>query len=311
MTISPQRKLVLEITIEPGTGKALELRRGQVLRIAQTSGRQCADFNCFNLHDHKEFFHTGRTRHLHGLHPTKGDFLWSAPPRERPMMAIIEDTVGTNDVLYPRCSAFLFEHQYGLPVHTNCHDIQAEAQREFGLTPDDVHDSFNFFMHTGVDSGGRPFIAKNTAGPGDYVELLALMDVLAVPNVCGADVMMTSDFELKPLKLTVFDGAEADWAAVSEPPRLLNQRSPVQFKVKNIKADRELYRDASYRPEFTNVPLVISELELELTAEELGWVRELAATGRYGESEAEVLRYVFFTWWIAQFMRGPKHVPKA
>ena len=93
-------------------------------------GRQCADFNCFNLHDYKEFFHTGRTRHLHGLHPGKGDFLWSAPPRERPMMAIIADTVGTNDVLYPRCSGYLFEYHYGLPVHTNCHDIQAEAQRE-------------------------------------------------------------------------------------------------------------------------------------------------------------------------------------
>ena len=80
---SSDRKLLYELVIQPGTGKALEMRRGQVLRISQTSGRQCADFNCFNLHDYKEFFHTGRTRHLHGLHPTKGDFLWSAPPRER------------------------------------------------------------------------------------------------------------------------------------------------------------------------------------------------------------------------------------
>ena len=79
------------------------------------------------------------------------------------MMAIIEDTVGTNDVLYPRCSGFLFEHQYGLPVHTNCHDIQAEAQREYGSTPDDVHDSFNFFMHTGVESG-RPSLHRREHG---------------------------------------------------------------------------------------------------------------------------------------------------
>jgi uncharacterized protein YcgI (DUF1989 family) len=307
MTTSLDRKTVQELTIEPGTGKALELRRGQVLRIEQTSGRQCADFNCFNLHDYKEFFHTGRTRHLHGLHPTKGDFLWSAPPRERPMMAIIEDTVGTNDVLYPRCSAFLFEHHYGLAVHTNCHDIQAEAQREFGLTPDDVHDSFNFFMHTGVDAAGRPFIAKNTAKPGDYVELLALMDVLAIPNVCGADVMMTSDFELKPLKLTVFEAVDRDWSRISEPPRLKNQRSPSEFKVKNIKADRELYRDSSYRPEFTNVPLQISELEVNLTDDEIAWIQQLKSTGKYGESDAEVLRYVFFTWWIGKFMHGPKH----
>jgi len=304
---SSQRKILKELTLEPGTGKALEVRRGQVLRIAQTSGRQCADFNCFNLHDYKEFFHTGRTRHLHGLHPTKGDFLWSAPPRERPMMAIIEDTVGTNDVLYPRCSGFLFEHQYGLPVHTNCHDIQAEAQREYGLTPDDVHDSFNFFMHTGVSPDGHPFIAENTAREGDYVEVLALMDVLAVPNVCGADVMKTSDFELKPLTLTVFEATAEDWRNVPDFPKLRNQRSPADFKVKNIKVDRELYRDESYRPEFVNVPLVISELEVELSPSEMESLERLKATGKYGDTDAEVLRYVVFTWWISRFMRGPKH----
>ena len=302
-----RRRVAQELVIEPGTGKALELRRGQILRIEQTAGRQCADFNCFNLHDYKEFFHTGRTRHLHGLHPTKGDFLWSAPPRERPMMAIIEDTVRTNDVLYPRCSAFLFEHQYGLPVHTNCHDIQAEAQREYGLTPDDVHDSFNFFMHTGVDQEGRPFIAKNTAKRGDYVDLLALIDVLAVPNVCGADVMMTSDFELKPLKLSVLEATEDDWRAVVEPPRRVNQRTPADFKVQKIKADRELSRDTGYRPDFTNVPLTISEIDVDLTDAELDMLRRLAASGKFGETDAEVLRYVFFTWWIAKFMNGPKH----
>ncbi len=110
---------------------------------------------------------------MHGLHPTKGDFLWSAPPRERPMAYVLEDTVGTNDALYPRCSAFLFEFHYGLPVHTNCHDIQAEAQREYGLTPDDVHDSLNFFMHTGVDQNGRPYIASQSARKGDHVDLLS------------------------------------------------------------------------------------------------------------------------------------------
>jgi uncharacterized protein YcgI (DUF1989 family) len=302
-----QRRLMQELVIVPGTGRALEVRRGQILRIEQVVGRQCADFNCFNLHDYKEFFHTGRTRHLHGIHPTTGDFLWSAPPRERPMMAIIADTVGTNDILYPRCSGFLFEYQYGLPIHTNCHDIQAEAQREFGLTPDDVHDSFNFFMHTGIDAIGRPFIAKNTARKGDYVELLALIDVLAVPNVCGADVMMTSDFELKPLKVVVFEAADSDWAAVTEPPRAKNQRTPADFRVQRIKPDRALQRDPTYQPEFTNVPLQHADIEVTLTAEEMKQLRGLVATGKFGETEAEVLRYLFFTWWIGKFMRGPKH----
>jgi uncharacterized protein YcgI (DUF1989 family) len=302
-----RRRVLQELVIEPGTGKALPLARGQVLRIEQTVGRQCADFNCFNLHDYKEYMHTGRTRHMHGLHPTKGDFLWSAPPRERPMMAILADTVGTNDALYPRCSAFLFEYHYGLAVHTNCHDIQAEAQREFGLTPDDVHDSLNFFMHTGVDANGRPFIADNRAGQGDYVELLALIDVLAVPNVCGADVMATSNFELKPLRLVVAEAADEDWAGLSSLPRYRNQRTPADFKIPAIKADRELRRDPRYRPEFVNVPLRTSEVAVRLEPAETEMLRRLAATGRYGETDGEVLRHVFFSWWIGKFMHGPKH----
>jgi hypothetical protein len=35
--------------------------------------------------------------------------------------------------------------------------------------------------------------------------------------------------------------------------------------------------------------------------------KQLKITGKYGESDAEVLRYVFFTWWIGEFMHGPKH----
>lgn len=301
------RKLLQEFTLEPGTGKAVEVRKGQVLRVEQIEGGQCADFNCFNLDDYKEFFHTGRTRHLHGLHPTKGHFLWSAPPRERPMMYILEDTLGTNDVLYPRCSAFLFEYHYGLPVHTNCHDIQAEAQREYGLTPDDVHDSFNFFMHTGIDANGRPFIGRQTSRKGDYVELLAMMDVLAVPNVCGADVMATSDFELKPLRVALFEGTPEDMVAAPHWPTFVNQRGPANFRNSKIKADRKLQREGSYVPDFTNYPIVNEEVPVDLSEEAFQALQALKATGLYGSTDGAALRYVLFSWWIENFMQGPKH----
>ena len=41
---------------------------------------------------------------------------------------------------------------------------------------------------------GRATITRQYTKPGDYADLLALVDVLAVPNVCGADVMRTSNF---------------------------------------------------------------------------------------------------------------------
>ncbi len=262
------RRVLSELTLEPGTGKAIELLAGQILRIEQVEGGQCVDFNAFNLHDYKEFMHCGRTRTVHGFNPTRGSFLWSQPPRERALLYILEDSYGRNDVLFPRCSAYLYESAYGFDAHTNCHDIQAEAQREYGLTPDDVHDSFNFFMNTEVTLDGRATITRQTSKAGDHVDLLALVDVLAVPNVCGADIMRTSNFGLKPIRLTIFEATEADLAAVPRTPVLKSQRTPADFRQPQIKADRELRRDPAYSPEFTNVPLVHQPLPIELSDEE-------------------------------------------
>jgi len=295
--------------MEPGTGKAVPVLRGQILRIEQLGNGQCADFNAFNLHDYKEFFHCGRTRHMHGLFPSEGDMLWSAPPRDRPMLTIIRDTVGTNDINYPRCSAFLFEYQFGLDPHTNCHDILAEAQREYGLTPDDVHDSFNFWMHTGVDDQGQLFIKRLLAQQGDYVELLAQIDTLAVPNVCGADVFATSNFELKPLKIQVLEATEAekgDWL-LPEAAGYRNQRSRADFKVKEIKATPELVRDGSYAPEWPVYPIIKQLIDVELDEEEHAGIDALRKTGDFGTEDGEILRYAFFSWWIENHMRGPKH----
>jgi hypothetical protein len=40
---------------------------------------------------------------------------------------------------------------------------KAEAQREYGLTPDDVHDSFNLVIHTRVGSPASPESTASTA----------------------------------------------------------------------------------------------------------------------------------------------------
>ena len=106
---------------------------------------------CFNLHDYREFIHVGRTRTLHGINPSTGDVpLVRAAARAR-------DDVHrrpTRPASTTRCSRAaaptMYESVHGFAEHTNCADIQAEAQREYGLTPDDVHDSFNLFMATRV-----------------------------------------------------------------------------------------------------------------------------------------------------------------
>lgn len=299
--LSTTRELLLEHVLQPGTGKALEVMAGQVLRIEQVEGGQCVDFNCFNLHDHKEFMHTGRTRTLHGLFPSTGHFLWSAPPRERAMMLMLADTAGCNDVLFPRCSANLYESVYGLPVHTNCHDIQAEAQREYGLTPDDVHDSFNLFMCTEVE-GGRGRIKRQHSKAGDHVELLALMDVLAVPNICGADIMRTSNFSLKPVRLQVLAASERDRARVPPLPSHATQRTPAQFRQPDIRTERALRRDPAYQPQFTNVPIRVQPLEVPLDDDERAALLACGLEAYYGSDLGAALRDVLFSWWETRYI---------
>lgn len=301
----PERRKIVEFDLEPGTGKALELRKHQVLRIEQIDGGQCVDFNCFSLHDYREHLHTGRTRTEHGLNPGKGDFMWSAPPRERPMVYILEDTAHCNDVLFPRCTPYLYESLFGFHTHTNCQDIQAEAQREYGLTPDDVHDSFNLFMNTGVSDAGRPYILRQSTRPGDHVDLLALFDLLAVPNICGADVMRTSNFALRPVRITVFEATAEEIDRVPEVKALPSQRTPADFKVKAIKADRELRRDPAYRAEFANVPIRVRDVEVSLSEDDYAALQALKNTGVHGESDGEVLRDVLFSWWSETFLKVP------
>ena len=299
--LSDQRQLLATRILEPGTGKALELMKGQVLRIEQVEGGQCADFNCFNLHDYKEFMHVGRTRTLHGFNPGPGDFLWSAPPRERAMMFILADTVRANDVMFPRCSANLYESVYGFHKHTNCHDIQSEAQREYGLTPDDVHDSFNLFMNT-VIAGERGRIERQTSKAGDHVDMLALMDLLAVPNVCGADIMRTSNFSLKPLKAEIYAASERDLASVPALADWSTQRKPADFRQPTIKADRPLKRDTDYVPQFTNAPLVSQDYAVELSAQEIDTLESFGLHPYYGTDRAAALRDVMYSWWEKRYL---------
>lgn len=301
--------LLTDTILEPGTGKAFEVLKGQIIRIEQVKGGQCVDFNAFNLHDYKEYMHCGRTRTVHGFNPSEGDFLWSQPPRENALLYIHRDTYGRNDVLFPRCSAYLYESAYGFHDHTNCNDIQAEAQREYGLTPDDVHDSFNFFMCTEVQTDGTATITRQASKAGDYIELIALMDVLAVPNVCGADIMRTSNFALKPIRVTIREATEAELASVPKVPVLRSQRTPDQFRNAVIKTTRELSRDPAYVPAFTNVPLHETTLEIELSEELFAGFERLADRALYGDDDGAALRDILFSWWEEKFLKAASGAP--
>jgi uncharacterized protein YcgI (DUF1989 family) len=290
----------LRIVFQPVEGKAVPMRAGEVLRITQLGNGQCVDFNCFNLHDYKEMLSVGFTR-MHSFRPKQGDFLWSNPPRNNPMMAILEmPPTCLTDTLHARCNAYLFEDYYGFPLHTNCQDTFAAAIGEYRLTPDDVHDSFNLWMDTGWDDQGTTYIRRISGRKGDYVDMMAMMDVLAVPILCGSgDVQPTAAFFPKPVQVQVFESSAATRRKAAELNarlKLANNRTVEQFAVKEILATRELKRDPDYKPKFVNYPLQSTAVEVELSEREYDQLQRLRFADYQGDDEIlreAVMRWVF------------------
>jgi uncharacterized protein len=291
----------LEITIEPVTGKAVEVYRGEVLRIEQLVGGTCVDFNAFNLHDYKEFLDCGFTRSFQSFDPRKGEFIWTNAPRGRPMFGILEiaDTCEL-DIVGHRCNRVFDELGWGLTEHPNCQDSLAESIREYGLTPDDVHDSFNLWMATTIDETGRRQFKWNPARRGDRIDLLAGFDVLAATVICGfGDLGGINNYEFQPMKIEVFRPSEATTGLVDEINArwglMESQDGEGDLASIPVHAERRLERDPDYVPAYRPCPAVVEE-PVELDADQRRLVEGLLATGIYGTTEGEVLRAAFMRW---------------
>jgi uncharacterized protein YcgI (DUF1989 family) len=301
-----------EAVLQPVSGKAFPLYRGEVLRIVQLEGEQCVDFNAFNLHDYKEYFSASNTRANSGFHLKRGDLLWSVHSRNRPMYEILEmPQTCVSDLIAGRCKAAnhyaegFSPDSYG--THTNCQDTLAACIGEYGLTPDDVHDSCNLWYNTEWDSKGRYWSTRNTGRKGDYVDLLSVFDTLAVPVICGTgDTGIANNFSFKPIQVQIFSRSRETEAHVEsyEIRYASMQRKLESFKRQTIKADRELQRDPKYVPEFVRFPLSSHRIPVELNEDEYKCLNILKENG-LGKTDEEALRAALFTWYIQSYRHMP------
>jgi hypothetical protein len=303
--MSQYGKCRYDITLQPISGKAMPMYRGEVLRITQVGGEQCVDFNCFNLHDYKERLSVGHMR-IQGFRVREGHVAVSAPPRYRPMLAILHmSETCITDLLGARCDATAGEREYGLLSRTNCQDTLGEAIREYGLTPDDVHDSFNMWMHTIWDESFYP--VRNVGPKGDHVDLLALMDVLAVPITCGSgDIGQISNFGFKPIQCQVFEASdhtrEVTKRYLDRCTGFRNQRTREDFRVKEIRRERKLSVVPDYQPQFRAYPIERKEIEVSFSAGELKSIK--AQRGKMGKTDEDVIRAAFMLWYQANRMKA-------
>jgi uncharacterized protein YcgI (DUF1989 family) len=184
--------------IEPRTGTAFILKKGQLLKVTDIQGEQVSDFVCFNLNDKREYLSSGRTMdYAETIFLTKGHPFYSN--RSNVMFNIKEDTVGRHDFLLTPCSADTFRIIYGhTNPHRGCFGNLVEALAPYGIEPDAIPICFNIFMHVIVDGEtGRIDVLPPKSKAGDYIVIEAHLDLLIGMTACSAE--MSNNYSFKPI----------------------------------------------------------------------------------------------------------------
>ena len=169
--------------VPPGQPWSRVIPRGHVLRIIDIEGSQAVDFLCYADADREERYHAPNTLKAAGtIRLTTGHTLFS--DLARPLFTIIEDSFIGHDTLGGCCSAPSNKMLYGVEDAPGCRENFLAALAEHGMGRRDIVPNVNFFMEVPVSEAAECAVAYGRSRPGDYVDLRAERDVLAVISNC-------------------------------------------------------------------------------------------------------------------------------
>lgn len=197
-------RAVDRVVVPPRDAATFEVPAGHGFRIVSIDGPQVGDLNLWNADDLSERFFSGKTRQLHATHVTRGDRLWSSMPGIRAMASITNDTLewygwdedggGIHDVIGTRCDPYTNRLLKGVDYHHCCHSNLTRAMVKHLDQPVSeveplIHDVLNVFMCTGFTRDTHQYFMKaSPVRPGDYLEMLADINLLCALSCCpGGD----------------------------------------------------------------------------------------------------------------------------
>ena len=186
-TALPPGRIIGDAVVPARAPWSARVGRGDVLRLVDLEGQQAVDFLCYNAKDAAERYSAANTIKAPGqIFIGEGSVLRSS--LARPMMTVIADTCGRHDTIFGCCSFEIDEVRYG---RTNDESCQRNFERELarhGIGPEHVVANVNFFMYVPVGPDGAAQITGARSKAGDYVDLRAEMDVLAVLSNCPEEM---------------------------------------------------------------------------------------------------------------------------
>jgi uncharacterized protein len=191
------------IEIPARKGRAVQVRKGQRIKVINTKGQQVVDTWAFNADDLHEFMSMEHSRvAIERIIPGIGDAL--VTNRRRPILTLVEDTSGgVHDTLFAACDRWRYEVLGCKEYHDNCSDNLAAGLAGLGLMPPETPAPLNLFMNIPVVGGNRVEVRPPVSTPGSYVTLRAEMDCIAAFSACPQDMVPVNGLAMRPTEAHV------------------------------------------------------------------------------------------------------------
>lgn len=179
------------------------IKRGTTLRLMAPEGSRGVAFLCYNADSAIERYNAADTAKIQfNAFLKKGMLLYS--DMGRVLFAITEDTCGLHDTL-GGCSNLATNAKYADGNLKNSRDNFLLALTKRNLGKKDIMPNLNLFTRIAVDPDGNLSWAEKTAQPGDFIDLRAEMNVLAVLSNCPHPLDSSPTYDAKPIRAIVWN----------------------------------------------------------------------------------------------------------
>lgn len=184
------------------------VRKGQTIRIEDSYGQQAIDTLFYRADDFSERYSNQDTMREQGLaYIGTGTRIMSNEGNV--MLKMTADSCGRHDTAAGACSCESNTVRFGHDtkyLHA-CRDNFVLEVTKHGMSKRDIVPNINFFMNVPIKPSGEMTIVDGISSPGDYVELVAEMDVLCVISNCPQINNPCNGFDPTPVRILIRNAA--------------------------------------------------------------------------------------------------------
>ena len=178
------------------------VKRGQVLAIKDTHGQQAVDFLCYDADNTSDRYSATNTVKIQGnVYVGNGTVLYA--DSGKPLLTVIEDTVGRHDTIYGCCSNPNNKLRYDVETTESCYTNFTQELQKHGMDVTSIVPNVNWFMSVPVLGDGSAGVAEAALKPGSFVKLRAECNVLAVLSNCPQMHNPCNGYDPTPIEVSI------------------------------------------------------------------------------------------------------------